>query len=261
MQDDEFEPLSETRNRHLGKQVNEVPDGEQATPTGENARWQTAERASPRRSATATARSQYTLSAAMVVFVIAVIGLYLVTDSRINDLESRLAARLAAVSAAQVPTDDSSQRAAIDEMNDRLNRLQTALDELRAQSEADKVSDASSASSDTNSSDAAPPPAAEAGAGKPAEMGKPVTVSAPVVQDTWFINIASFSKQNSARELQSKLLSLDRKATIEPVNLQGKAVYRLRITGLPDKKTAEAEALRLQKELNLSGFWIAKDAP
>ncbi len=273
MQADEFEPPSDTRNRHLGNRVSQIPDGEPLIARAESTRRTNAQSATPHGSASVIARYQYTLSAVMVTFVIAVVGLYLLTDSRVNDLESRLSAEIAAASTPPAPADNSNQMAAINDINDRLDALQTALDELRAQSDAGKEADAASIKSDIGQSETDPIPMAEA---KAADVGvevaktkkpevatsKPITAPAQKVhevQDKWIINIASFSQQKTAQQMQGKLLSLGQTATTEPFNLKGKVLYRVRITGLADRKTAEEEALRLQKVLNLSGFWVARD--
>ncbi|MCP8687039.1 SPOR domain-containing protein [Marinobacterium sedimentorum] len=274
MQADEFEPPSETGNDHLGKRVGQTPDREPLIPTTESSRRPNAQRAAPAGSATAVARYQYTLSAVLITFVIAVVGLFLLTDSRVNDLESRLGAKIALASTPPAPADNSNQIAAINGINDRLDALQTALDELRAQSDAGKEPDAASLHADTGVSETGPTPQTESKTEtkvldakvEAAQTETPVVatskqIAAPAqaVQDKWLINIASFSQQKSAQQMQSKLVSLGQIATTEPVNLKGKKIYRVRITGLPDRKAAESEALRLQKVLQLSGFWVAKD--
>ncbi|WP_157890319.1 SPOR domain-containing protein [Marinobacterium aestuarii] len=168
------------------------------------------------------------------------------------------------------PADNSNQIAAINEVNDRLDGLQAALDELRAQLDAGKELEATSINADAAVSGAGPVPQTEAKAvDAKVEVAQPETavvaasehIMAPAqaVQDKWLINIASFSQQTSAQQMQSKLVALGQSATTESVNLKGKTLYRVRITGLPDRKAAEEEALRLQKELQLSGFWVAKD--
>jgi cell division septation protein DedD len=252
VQADEFEPPSEAGS---GRRTN-------------------AHSAAPLVSATAIARYQYTLSAVLVAFVITAVGLFLLTDSRVSDLEARLGAQIALAATPPAPADNSNQIAAINEVNDRLDGLQAALDELRAQSSAGKEPDAASLNADTGVSGTGPTPQTEskteakaldaeleaAQTEKPAVVAsKQIAAPAQAVQDKWLINIASFSQQKSAQQMQSKLVSLGQIATTESVNLKGKILYRVRITGLPDRKTAEEEALRLQKVLQLSGFWVAKD--
>lgn len=248
MQADEFEPASGAGS---GRRSN-------------------AQSATPPVSATAIARYQYTLSAVLIAFVITAVGLFLLTDSRVSDLEARLDARIALLSVPPAPADNSNQIAAINEVNDRLDGLQAALDELRAQLDAGKELEATSINADAAVSGAGPVPQTEAKAvDAKVEVAQPETavvaasehIMAPAqaVQDKWLINIASFSQQTSAQQMQSKLVALGQSATTESVNLKGKTLYRVRITGLPDRKAAEEEALRLQKELQLSGFWVAKD--
>ncbi|UTW11884.1 SPOR domain-containing protein [Marinobacterium rhizophilum] len=212
--------------------------------------------------ATAIARYQYTLSAVLVAFVVTAVGLFLLTDSRISDLEARLGAQIALAATAPAPVDNGNQLAFINEVNDRLDGLQAALDELQTQSGAGREPDAPVINADSGGP-LSKTEAKTAALAEPQETDVAATkqITAPVqpVKDTWLINIASFSQRASAQLLQGKLEALGRNATTEPVNLNGKALYRVRVTGLPDRKAAEEEALRLQKTLQLSGFWVAKD--
>nr|WP_158651792.1 SPOR domain-containing protein [Marinobacterium profundum] len=195
----------------------------------------------------------------MIAFVITAVGLFLLTDSRVSDLEARLDAQIALAATPPAPVDNSNQIAAISELNSRIDTLQAALDELQTQSDTGKESDAPAINADSggpiskteaNTAALAEPEETEVAASE--------HIMAPA-QDTWLINIASFSQQKSAQQMQSKLVALGQSATTESVNLKGKILYRVRITGLPDRKAAEAQAQRLQKELQLSGLWVAKD--
>ncbi len=268
---DKFGPPSATRNDPLGKRGSQIPDGEPLNPRAQSSHRTSAHSTAPPGYATLIARNPYTLPAVLIAFVIVIVGLFLLTDSRINDLESRLSAEIALAAMSPAPADNGNQLTAIIEINSQLDALQTALDELRAQFVAGKEPGAASINADTGVSETGPIPKAETkAAGVEVEVAKTETAEvaaseqigafAPAVQDSWLINIASFSQQKLAQQMQNKLESLGQSATTEPFNLEGKTLYRVRITGLPDRKTAEAQALRLQKELQLSGFWVARDS-
>jgi len=79
------------------------------------------------------------------------------------------------------------------------------------------------------------------------------------VTDSWLINIASFSDPRAANKSYAKVLDIVSKASIKPMNIKGKTVYRVRAESYSSLAEAEREALALQTQLGLSGLWISRD--
>ncbi len=85
-------------------------------------------------------------------------------------------------------------------------------------------------------------------------------IDKPVIaKENWFINIASFSDRNAANNIYQKALKITEKASIKPIVINGRTLYRIRANGYNSQTGAEDEAQRLQKRLNLSGLWVSQN--
>ncbi len=75
---------------------------------------------------------------------------------------------------------------------------------------------------------------------------------------SWYINVAVLSSNKASQQLKSKILNLGSEATIQPFRSEGKKLYRIRVYGFADQKSAEREAQRLQTALKLDGLWVTR---
>ncbi|MBL4782147.1 MAG: SPOR domain-containing protein [Porticoccaceae bacterium] len=78
-------------------------------------------------------------------------------------------------------------------------------------------------------------------------------------REYWFINIASFSDRSAANNSYAKVLKIADKASIKPLTINGKTLYRIRAEGYSSQQAAEGAAQVLQTQLGLSGLWISRD--
>jgi len=75
----------------------------------------------------------------------------------------------------------------------------------------------------------------------------------------WFINIASFSDPSAASSIHEKVRKIADTASIKPITVNGKTLYRIRAEGYDSREGAEHEAQALQTQLGLSGLWVSRD--
>ena len=77
--------------------------------------------------------------------------------------------------------------------------------------------------------------------------------------NNWFINIASFSDARAASSSHEKVQTIAASASIKPVAVNGKTLYRIRADGYSSRQGAERAAQALQTQLGLSGLWVSRD--
>lgn len=104
-----------------------------------------------------------------------------------------------------------------------------------------------------------PTAAKEASIGETKNNAIPDTTAANSAEANWFINIASFSDPRTANESYEKVLKIVDKASIKPMSINGKTVYRVRAESYSSLAKAEREVLALQAQLGLSGLWVSRD--
>ncbi len=75
----------------------------------------------------------------------------------------------------------------------------------------------------------------------------------------WSINIASFSDHGAANQSYDKVRNIVDQASIKPIKVNGKTLYRIRAESYSSRAQAEHEALTLQTQLGLSGLWVSRD--
>lgn len=78
-------------------------------------------------------------------------------------------------------------------------------------------------------------------------------------KEDWYITIASFSDRNTASNLHQKVQKTAASASITPITVNGKTLYRIRADGYNSRKAAEGEAQTLQNQFGLSGLWVSRD--
>lgn len=75
----------------------------------------------------------------------------------------------------------------------------------------------------------------------------------------WFITIASFSDSSAASNIHKKVQRVVDTASIKPITVNSKTLYRIRAEGYDSRESAEREAQALQAQLGLSGLWVSRD--
>jgi len=88
---------------------------------------------------------------------------------------------------------------------------------------------------------------------------KNIEVADSATTKNWSINIASFSDHGAAKQGYEKVLNIVDKASIKPITVNGKTLYRIRAENYGSRAQAEHEALTLQTKLGLSGLWVSRD--
>ena len=88
---------------------------------------------------------------------------------------------------------------------------------------------------------------------------KKVEVADSASAKNWSINIASFSDPSAASSIHKKVQQIADTASITPITVNGKTLYRIRAEGYDSRGGAEREAQALQTQLSLSGLWVSRD--
>lgn len=83
---------------------------------------------------------------------------------------------------------------------------------------------------------------------KPAAKPKPAKKS-PRVSNNWVIQLGSFSRRSNAEKLVGQLQAKGFSASIEPVKVKGKALYRVVVGPEADRRKAEKLLARLNREV------------
>lgn len=76
---------------------------------------------------------------------------------------------------------------------------------------------------------------------------------------SWFINVASFSNQNTANKLAQKIRTAGFNAAVTPIKINNKTLYRIRASAYHSRDEAERQAQDLQSKLKLTGLWVSKE--
>ena len=157
------------------------------------------------------------------------------TYSRLITLEDNLAGLTSQIQAAPLHQEETPNRIEkkrpLTQSNDSISATETAIETAHSKT----VGDSENAGSEN--------------------IG--VTDSASV--KSWSINIASFSDPKAASNIHEKVQKIADTASIKPITVNGKTLYRIRAKGYGSWEGAEHEALTLQTQLGLSGLWVSRD--
>jgi DedD protein len=74
-----------------------------------------------------------------------------------------------------------------------------------------------------------------------------------VVTEGWVIQAGSFGQSSNADELKKRLIASGRAAFIEPVEVKGKMLYRVRVGPLEKRAEADRQLAIIEKEFQLKG--------
>ena len=87
----------------------------------------------------------------------------------------------------------------------------------------------------------------------------PITPITEVSDDSWFINLGTFSSHGAARRFANSLASSSHKREIHGVVVAGKNLYRVRVVELPSVEVAEALAMDYQITLGGGRPWVGQN--
>jgi hypothetical protein len=102
------------------------------------------------------------------------------------------------------------------------------------------------------------PPIAPVSRREPALPAASVAMSAPIVQEEWVLNLASFNEEAAALQFQQRALAAGIAVGSEKALVQGKEVWRLQIVGVTSQEQAQALGEQVKQQLGLSDIWIYK---
>lgn len=100
-------------------------------------------------------------------------------------------------------------------------------------------------------------PVTEPAAGKPAPAAAPAKVepaAKPAVAGQWLIQLGSFSAENNAQTLRGQVQRAGVPCLIEPLDIDGRKVWRVRAGPFASQAAADAALKRLQGGLKLGGM-------
>jgi len=138
---------------------------------------------------------------------------------------------------ANVPPPAAEEPPALDTLRDRLATLEDGLA-------------AATARLDALEATRTPPKAASA---KPAP--KPATPSGK----SWSVNLITMGNQVAANRLQEKYRKSGVEAEVQPVTVDGKTLYRLRVPGFDSADSAKKFAADAKSRLGLKDLWVTRD--
>lgn len=72
----------------------------------------------------------------------------------------------------------------------------------------------------------------------------------------WSINVGTFSDRRSAEKLLAKVQGIVERAEIQTITADNRSLYRIRAIGYRSRRAAELQAQSLQAAIGLSGLWI-----
>lgn len=75
----------------------------------------------------------------------------------------------------------------------------------------------------------------------------------------WFVNVAAYSKQAMAEKWASKISSDAAKVVVSTVEVNGKALYRLRIVGIASRQDATRLAGELERTYGIGPLWVGTE--
>ena len=226
----------------------------------------------------------------MIVIVVAALALlaaggYGVMQQRnamqgeIRDLQARLATTAS-------PDESAAVREELRAMEVASERLEDELEILRAENQSLQENLATLAS--TSESAGAEPPntvtskrastdtGADAPAGSSTSATNPASSAStfpagsetaadeqaaePVADaETWFVNFGSYTRRVVAEQWSEQLNVTGGEVIVQTAEAGGRAVYRVRVTGLPDRDTAERVATGLEREFQRPRLWIGRE--
>jgi hypothetical protein len=93
---------------------------------------------------------------------------------------------------------------------------------------------------------------------QPAADAPSPSMAAAAPTGDWVVNLASYSYESMARKKLAVFQAKGVNGEIEHTTVNGKSLYRIRVTGFESSRAARDSIPELQKTLGLKGVWIAR---
>lgn len=97
----------------------------------------------------------------------------------------------------------------------------------------------------------------------PEESTAEETSAAPAPSSTgdgsWFVNVAAYSRRAMAEQWASKISDDVSTAVVSAVEVNGKALYRLRVVGIASRQDAKLVARELEKTYSIGPLWVGTE--
>jgi cell division septation protein DedD len=93
---------------------------------------------------------------------------------------------------------------------------------------------------------------------QPAAAAPSPSVTAAAPTGDWVVNLASYTYESMAIKKLAVFQAKGVNGEIEHTTVNGKSLYRIRVTGFESSRAARASIPDLQKTLGLKGVWIAR---
>ena len=74
----------------------------------------------------------------------------------------------------------------------------------------------------------------------------------------WFVNFGSFSERGVAQRWADEINVSSGTLSVQEATVGGRTLYRVRVTDLADRETAQEIAGQLEQEFNLQRLWIGR---
>ncbi len=76
---------------------------------------------------------------------------------------------------------------------------------------------------------------------------------------SWFVNVAAYSRRAMAEQWASKISDDVSTAVVSAVEVNGKALYRLRVVGIASRQDAKRVARELEKTYSIGPLWVGTE--
>jgi hypothetical protein len=76
---------------------------------------------------------------------------------------------------------------------------------------------------------------------------------------SWFVNVAAYSRRAMAEQWASKISDDVSTAVVSAVEVNGKALYRLRVVGIASRQDAKLVARELEKTYSIGPLWVGTE--
>jgi cell division septation protein DedD len=208
------------------------------------------------------------------LIVVAVVALLLLAAGGYGVIQQRSATQeeirqlQASLATAASPADVTASRNVMREVQQRTTELLAAVDALTLENRrlADTVAGLESQLEEQQAAAAkqaaAPQPAAPQPATPQPATPQPATPkpAAPIAVGggAWFVNFSSYDQRTTAEGWASRLKPTAGKVVVTTGNKSGATVYRVRVIGLANRKSAEKVARQLESEYGLPKLWVGQ---
>lgn len=157
----------------------------------------------------------------------------------------------------------ATMREQYEAVSDEIDRLQARV--LGAVDAVDTVAETAPPADDTNTTEvglpeqtATRPNTTESADTPPVDKPSAASDMVEVSAGTWFINVASYSREAMAEEWGKRVRDQVKNVVLQAVTVNGRDLYRVRAVGYSDKASAQADAKNLEQQYKIGPLWVGK---